>query len=247
MKRKILCILLSTTIVFSFCSCGNTEQKEDNSTAETSINHYFVDGKKLTEEEYNAYLAQQEQQQEKTPNRTEEKTTVDATEDSTKEIEQAESILEINIGDTFTLSDGTNELEITLTSVDLQQEVHSLVEDTNMFSKYYADQDGETYVVMKLDIKNLGGANITDDVFEGYNSEKRAYNKILLTFDDKYNYRLVQLDTKSIVMSKYWNLAPLKSQAVYFLQSVPDEIIDKPFIITFSLAKGDTICRYTKK
>lgn len=250
MKRKFLCILLSSAIVFSLCSCGNTGQ--NNSTAESNTNHYFVDGKELTEEEYNAYLAEQEQKQEepqeqKEPTRTEGKTTVNATEDNTAETEQAETILDIYIGDTFTLSDGTNELEITLNSVDLEQEVHSLVEDTNSFSQYLADQDNETYVVMKLDIKNVGGDSISYKVFDGYNSEKRAYNEILLTFGDKYNYKMAQIDTESIIMGYNWNLAPLKSQMVYFLQSVPDEIIDQPFTITFSLANGDTICRYTKE
>jgi hypothetical protein len=149
------------------------------------------------------------------------------------------------VGDTFTLSDGTNELEITFNGVDFEQEVHSTSD--NMYQQYFADKEEESYIVMKLDIKNVGGNSISDKVFTGYNSDKAEYGKILLTFDDKYNYQMQQLDTESMVMSKYWSIEPLKSQAIYFLQSVPDELVETPYTITFSLVDDDTICRYTKE
>lgn len=82
-------------------------------------------------------------------------------------------------------------------------------------------------------------------MFNGYNSENGEYNKINLRFDNKYNYEMTQLDTQNILMSSFWNIEPLKSQAVYFFQSVPDEIIEKPYIIEFSLTNGNTICRYS--
>lgn len=56
MKRKLLCILLSAIIVFSFCSCGNgnIEQKEDNNTVESENNF-------IAESEDNTYLEQQKE------------------------------------------------------------------------------------------------------------------------------------------------------------------------------------------
>lgn len=75
-------------------------------------------------------------------------------------------ILEIHAGETVFLSDDTNELSLTLSSVDFEQEIHSLVEDTNQFSRYYSDIAGETYIVMKLFIKNTGGNNISNDIFD---------------------------------------------------------------------------------
>ncbi len=145
-------------------------------------------------------------------------------------------ILEIHDGETVSLTDDTNELSLTLSSVDFEQEVHSLVEDTNQFSRYYSDIPGETYIVMKLFIKNTGGNSISEDIFD--------QNKISLTYDNKYNYQMIQLDTQSIVMSQYWQIEPLKSQEIYFFQSIPDELVGKPYTIDFSLPNAKSICRY---
>ncbi|MCI8464393.1 MAG: hypothetical protein HFI63_00810 [Lachnospiraceae bacterium] len=70
---------------------------------------------------------------------------------------------------------------------------------------------------------------------------------IKIDFNDKYNYSLTQLDTESLVMSQYWSLAPLKSQEVYFLQSVPDEVVSLPFVIEFTIGDSETIYRYIQK
>lgn len=58
MRKKVLCMLLSTVICFGMCSCGNAEQKEN--TSGNVENHYFVDGKELSEDEYNQYLEDKE-------------------------------------------------------------------------------------------------------------------------------------------------------------------------------------------
>lgn len=240
MKKKFLNVGIALTSIF-LVACGSNQTKEINNNI--IENHYIVDGKELTEEEYKKYL--NEKEKETTVNQEEStiKDTEEVIEEDTKE--DIGNILDIYEGNTFTLSDGTSELEITLNSVDFEQEIHSFSD--NMFGSYFADEEGETYIVMKLNIKNIGGNNISQKVFEDYNSNKREYGKILLTFENKYNYQMQQLDTESSALSPYWNIEPLKSQAIYFFQSIPDEVIEKPYVITFSLVDGDIVCRYTKE
>lgn len=215
--RKTCAMLMTGLLIFILCACAeNNEAESIESEVQIPINEaeVFEENKELEEE---------------------------ILQSST---EKETNILVINEGDIFVLSDGINELEITLDCVNIEQEIHSLVEDTNNYSQYYADIEDESYVIMKLNIKNIGSDSISQDVFEGYNSKERKYNEIALTFEDKYNYKMTQLDTQNIIMSSYWKIEPLKSQAIYFWKSVPDEIIEKPYTIQFSLANGDTYCIY---
>ncbi|WP_285816090.1 hypothetical protein [Thomasclavelia cocleata] len=242
MKKKFLNVGIALTSIF-LVACGSNQTKEINNNI--IENHYIVDGKELTEEEYKKYLNEkettvnQEQKQEESTVKDTEKTIQEDTKEDTG------NILDIYEGNTFTLSDGTNELEITLNSIDFEQEVHSLSD--NPFSSYFTDEEGETYIVMKLNIKNIGGNTISEKVFDGYNSDIKEYGKILLTFENKYNYQMQQLDTENPALSPFWNIEPLKSKVIYFFQSVPDEIIEKSYVITFSLVNDDIICRYIKE
>lgn len=249
MKKMLFSVLLAVVSI-SVGACGSSNSEITRNETQKTEKIYVVDGIELTEDEYNAYLneksraeASNEQIQEDIIDIEETNGTTDTVDDNnetTDTMETGENILDIHIGDVFNLSNGKNELEITLNDVNFEQEVYSTSD--NMFASYFPDIDGESYLVMKLSIKNLGGDNISYQLFDSYNSEK-----IVAMFADKYNYRMQQLDTTSSVMSEYWTIAPLKNLDVYFLQTIPDEIIDQPFTITFKLVDDDVTCKYSKE
>lgn len=138
-----------------------------------------------------------------------------------------DGVVEIKDGDVFVATHEASEIEISWDTVDFQQEVYS--KSDNMYASYFPDSENETYIVAKMNIKNLGGDIVNYSVLE---DNKRD---IVVTFDNKYNYIMQQLDVTSSVMSKYWKLDPLKSQEVYFVQLIPDEVIDKPYTISFTM------------
>lgn len=152
-----------------------------------------------------------------------------AVSDSKPEEEEKQAI-KINKGETVTMVDGSYEIEYTLKDVVFEKEVHS--KSDNQFAQYFPDIDDESYIVAKLEIKNVGGDSV------GYN----FFDDIQVTFDNKYNYHMQQLDLESSVMSQYWSCQPLKTVEVYWVQTVPDEVKDKGVNITFTV--GDTSYKY---
>ena len=101
-----------------------------------------------------------------------------------------------------------------------------------MFARYFPDKDDESYIVAKITIKNIGGDSTSYSFFDD----------IEVTFDDKYNYRMQQLDLDSSVMSQYWSCQPLKTVDIYWVQSVPDEVKTMGCNISFKV--GETLYKY---
>lgn len=61
MKRKVLIAVVGSMSIL-LAACGNNRTKETSSNNSENVeNHYFVDGKELTEDEYNQYLSEQEE------------------------------------------------------------------------------------------------------------------------------------------------------------------------------------------
>ena len=143
--------------------------------------------------------------------------------------EEQQSV-KINKGETVTMTNGSYELEYTLKDVVFEKEVYS--KSDNQFAEYFPDIDDESYIVAKLELKNVGGDTVSYNFFDD----------IQVTFDNKYNYRMQQLDLESSVMSQFWSCQPLKTVEVYWVQSVPDEVKDKGVNISFTV--GDTLYKY---
>ncbi len=148
--------------------------------------------------------------------------------------ESATATVSIKDGDILTITDGKNEIELTWNTVSFDDEVYNTSD--NQFKQYFPDQEGETYLVAKMNVKNTGGDTVSDSFFDDY------YRNIEVVFDGKYKYSLQQLDTTSMVMSKFWSVQPLKNLDINFVQLIPDEIIDKPYEITFTV--GETTYSY---
>ena len=154
------------------------------------------------------------------------------------EEEKHDDLKEITIhnGDHLTISDGTDEIEVDWQTVEFEKEVYS--NSDNKFAQYFPDKEDETYLVAKLKIKNIGGDNVDQSFFEDFD------RIIEVQFDGKYKYKMQQLDTTSAVMSQFWSIQPLKNQEVYFVQSIPDEIIDKEYVLTFTV--GNSTYKYVR-
>lgn len=153
-----------------------------------------------------------------------------STEKSTESSTDSKKIIEVKKGTDTEISDGDNKFTLHLDDVEFDDEIHS--KSDNMYSQYYTDQDGETYVVAKMHIKNTGGDSLSYSVFEDYNKN------ITIQFNNEYNYYMQQIDPESTVLSQFWVIDPLKTAEVYFAQSVPDEVIKMPYVIQFEV--GDT-------
>lgn len=138
--------------------------------------------------------------------------------------------IKVNENSMLTMLNGKKEIEFTLTDVCFQSEVHS--NSDNMFAEYFPDKDDESYIVAKITIKNIGGDSTSYSFFDD----------IEVTFDDKYNYRMQQLDLDSSVMSQYWSCQPLKTVDIYWVQSVPDEVKTMGCNISFKV--GETLYKY---
>lgn len=158
----------------------------------------------------------------------------DNTNNDTNNVEEAapeqQETTKISKGETVTMTNGTNEIEFTLTDVAFEKEVHSTSD--NMYQQYFPDVDDESYICAKITLKNVGGDSVSD----------RFFDDIQVTFDNKFNYGMQQLDLASMVMSQYWSCDPLKSIDIYFLASVPDEVKDMGCNISFKV--GDTTYKY---
>jgi hypothetical protein len=213
--KKVISLILAVAMLFTLFACGG---KESESSTETS-------GAGTTSEQYTGGAG-----------------------NSTDE-QNNESVVSVQLGTAFTATDSANEVEILWNSIDFAQEVHSLVENTSNYARYIADIEGETFVIAKITLKNLGGDAISDSIFSNYYYsdyyQKNYYHEIVVTFSDKYNYEMAQLDTESTVMSAYWTLEPLKTQEVYFYASIPDELVTEPFYIKFSVGDSETIYQYS--
>ena len=74
------------------------------------------------------------------------------------------------------------------------------------------------------------------------NRDSYVFSALAASIDGKYKYVLQQLDTTNLAMSQFWSIQPLKNLDVDFLQLIPDELIDKPYEITFTV--GETVYSY---
>ena len=159
-------------------------------------------------------------------------TVADSSGNTTKEsytLTVVEPKVSIKPGETVVSKWGTKEVEYSLYSVGFQEEVYSYSD--NMFASYYSDAQGEQYLVVKANIKNLCGETISDSVID----------EISVIFDDKYTYALQQLDTTSSVMSRFWAIEPLKSQEVFFLNTIPDELVNSHYKIYFKIGTTEYV------
>lgn len=149
-------------------------------------------------------------------------------------------IVIVTLGNTFEASDGDEKVEITVNSVDFEEEV------TSPFTKYgFPNKDNEIYVVAKLTIKNIGYDRIQEKFFDDV--VVADDKEIKLVLDGKYNYKMLAVNSEDSIFSEYWSIDPLKSKEIYFIKTVPDELALKPLEISFSFGSNKTLYKYTQE
>ena len=136
----------------------------------------------------------------------------------------------INKNETVEMKSEDFQIEFTLTDVVFKDDVYS--RSDNSFARYYCDVEGESYIVAKINVKNVGGETIDYNIFDD----------MIVTFGDKYSYDMCQLDLESAVLSEYWSCQPLKTTEIYWLMSVPDEVKTMGCSISFKV--GDVSYKY---
>lgn len=145
------------------------------------------------------------------------------------EEKNARNTVPITTNETVTMVNESEEIELTVKEISYESEIDS--KSDNMFKEYFKDVDNETYLVLKTDIKNIGGNSVN----------YRFFDSTSVVYEDKYNYKLQPADIESTVLSSYWSVDPLKTTEVYFFQSVPDELKGKAFKATFSAGQNDYV------
>lgn len=105
-------------------------------------------------------------------------------------------------------------VEMTLDSANYSDEVKP--ENPDRFANTLEDVEGETYVYVCGNIKNVSG-----DMFDF----SRMYS--LMTFDGKYNYDASVYGEEDGSLTYFSaELNPLKSEKFYIVASVPDEMVE---------------------
>jgi len=148
--------------------------------------------------------------------------TENSTTNSTANISKTDSELnKIELNNTILLKDG--KIEFTMNGIGFQDEVNSTSD--NMYAHYFVDEEGESYFVAQISIRNIGGNTVN------YND----FKDIKVVFNDTYNYTMQQVDPASSVLSQFWQCEPLKTTDIYWVQSVPDEVKEMKPYITFKV------------
>ena len=132
------------------------------------------------------------------------------------------------------------EIEVTIKLDDMY--ISSVVnppEPKQSYYTYYPEYDGKTYLVVVLDVKNLGGKKLnTDYVFTNFLGDNC---KTTVKADGKYEYTsstVVGLEKDSngkFDFDSYYYMEPLEQNKLYVLYQIPTEVKDKPMNVNVCL------------
>lgn len=234
MKRKVL-ITVVLAISILLAACGSNETKETSNNSGTVENHYFIDGKELTEDEYNQYLADKEQQPE------------------------SEEITKYNLNDTIS----TDIIDFKLVNAEFSYYASSINNDTyckpaENTNGIFATNKGHTFVCMTFVITNKDRASISIADYSGfplyfdviYNNEHFDIRAFDLNNADGRNYlslqyalignsdKLVKSDTNNKILSAGDTLI---IQTLGQINTEPNNLTDNfEMLIRLPNSKGET-------
>lgn len=224
MKSRSLMMISVMLCSFGLVSCGKTSEteKEYLESLATEVTEKYLNGDSEISEQSNI------------DSDSDEGDTINQIRDNTGTEQETESeevdAIKIELNNLLEMQNDVEKIEYTLTDVVFQDEVYS--NSDNMYATYFPDIEGESYVVAKISVRNIG-SDLT-----GY----WIFDDIQVTFNNEYNYGMQQLDLESSVMSQYWTCQPLKITDIYWVQSVPDEVKEMGCNITFTV--GDASYKY---
>ena len=124
-----------------------------------------------------------------------------------------------------------NIADINITSINAMEEVKP--PKTNGVYSYQADQAGETYIVAKGSFKNL-----LSETFDDWNNFDGT-----LVYDDNYEYSVYVKFATDGDNDFYTDPTPLQTLNVYFIASVPSDLIntDKTFTLKLKFVDNSDV------
>ena len=138
------------------------------------------------------------------------------TDNTTKKTESSSGSSSSSGAKTFALGDtiATENYEITLSTAEWVDEIYP--PDTSGYYRYYEDEEGKTYLVVKGSYKNL---------WTDY-TEPHWATEATFVFNDKYNLKAQIEDIENGAMSTSYAIDPMETCEIYIWTSVSDEMKD---------------------
>ena len=137
-------------------------------------------------------------------------------------------------GDTFT-SDFKGNFSVTVADVYMSEDLYPPQATGNY--TYWGDQEGEQYLIVKLNVKNLADEDLSyyniAGVFCKHNGTEK-YDAFFVTEEDGGQ----NLSLGGGMM------APQEENVMYFVMGIPDEIVGEPLEITMYVGKDMYICNF---
>lgn len=132
----------------------------------------------------------------------------------------------------------SDKMEVTINRVDFSYDV--LPDDTNSFYTHYEADDGEVYIHIDTDVKNLSKKDLgCDDILT-----------VKADYDNGFVYRgfaIVESTMTGFTYASITSINPLKTKGIHFLISCPEEVAesDKPLFIELKLSGTNDVYKYT--
>lgn len=236
MKKKVLMVVVGAiSILLAACGSNGTKETSSNDNSGTVENHYFIDGKELTEDEYNQYISDKEQQQE------------------------LEEIIKYNLNDTVS----TDIIDFKLVNAEFSYYASSINNDTyckpvENTNGIFVTNKGHTFVCMTFVITNKDRASISIADYSGfplyfdviYNNEHFDLRAFDLNNADGRNYlslqyalirnsdKLVKSDSNNKILSAGETLT---IQTLGQINTEPSNLTDNfEMLIRLPNSKGET-------
>lgn len=207
--RRFLVVLMTTSLALGCMGCGSDkdDRKDDDRESKTEATENADEEEEETEAEV-------------------EETETEATEEPTT---ATESIASIEIGDTVS----NDTVEYTLTNVEFVDEL--IPPNPPAYYTYFPGHDGETIMVVEVDVKNISTTTIGSDF----------YLDCFTLYDGTYEYPatdggFVWIDNEGDFEYYNFSLTALSTEHTYFFYYLPDEVVesDAPLEVYITLYGG---------
>lgn len=139
----------------------------------------------------------------------------------------------LNIGDKITSED----MEVTINKIEFSYDV--LPDNTSSFYSHYEADDGNVYIHIDTDVKNLSKQNLNCD----------EILSVIADYNNGYSYdgqAIVEDDTTGFTYALISSIDPLKTQGVHYIISCPEEVVEseKPLFLAIRLHGTNDTYKY---
>ena len=137
-------------------------------------------------------------------------------------------------GDTFT-SDYKGNFSVTVADIYMSEDLYPPQAAGNY--TYWGDQEGEQYLIVKLDVKNLADEDLSYYNIAGVFCKHNG--------TDKYDaFFVTEEDGGQDLRLGGGMMAPQEENVMYFVMGIPDEVVGEPLEITMYVGKDMYICNF---